>query len=503
MQLGRRVLAVSGLLCAAAVWFLPGKDSDKDLTLGGHVSAKRGAYIEEKSGIDRQVLQTIPRLEVPPAAEQNAPKVAFLFLTKASIQNVDIWKTFFRDAPRDRYSIYVHESRGNEKLTEEAAYQPLAEYGARKLPFINGTWCALGGLVASAMQMMLQDPNNVQFAVVSDTCIPLKSFAHVYRELVELSPKTSKICLADTAQHRKIGEHLQFDGSTGCVFRDFLSRYEPLVRHHHSWFVLSRDHAATYVRRGLQTLDNYYNAWRQAVPDWAQAGFGCSDEALGLATVMNDLHARGHSSGDYLEDLKIAGVEQRCLTFVHWHGCMIGHKLNRDNDWKFLARILTSSPLYIMQFLTGRDIDMLNSPLQKSMNSSPYEFKTAIEMEYLQDLAEADFMFARKFHGGVQVVMADGSREPLADVLPRVWRRVDEAGRPAAPWARLQNPELPPPYSSAGRLFLFWVSSIVASLVTTFFCDDALRARALSLALLVLSSLCVAFGLICKSGDIN
>jgi len=438
MELGRRVLAVSGLLCAAVVWFLPGQDSDKDLTLGGHVSAKRGAYIEEKMEIDRQVLQRIQHLGVPPAAEQKTPKVAFLFLTKQKIQNAEVWKRFFKDAPRDRYSIYVHESRGDERSAEEAVYQPLAEYGARKLPFINGTWCALGGMHAGAMHMMLQDPSNVQFAVLSETCIPLKSFAYVYRELVELSPKTTKMCITDVAPHKKMSDHLQYDGSTGCVFRDFYSRYEPLVRQHHSWYVISREHAATFVRRGPQSLDTYYNTWRQAVPDWASAGFGCSDEAIGLHTLVSDLHAQGRSSGDYSNDLKLAGVEQRCLTFVHWHGCMIGHKLNRDNDWKFLARVLTSSPFYIMQFLTGRDIDMLNNPMQQSMNSFPYEFKTAIEIEYLQELAEDDFMFARKFYGNTQVLLANGSREPLADVLPGVWRHVDEAGRPAAsPWARL------------------------------------------------------------------
>merc|ERR1712048_1397642 len=151
----------------------------------------------------------------------------------------------------------------------------------------------------------------------------------------------------------------------------------------------------------------------------------------------------------------------------------------------------------------GRDIDMVNSPMQKSMNSFPYEFKTAIEMEYLQQLAEDDFMFARKFYGTTQVLMANGSREPLADVLPGVWRHVDEAGRSASPWARLKNPDLPRPYSAAGRVVLFWMSSVVAPIVTTIFCDNAPRLRALSLTSLMLSSTVLAFCLISKSGDIN
>jgi hypothetical protein len=309
--------------------------------------------------------------------------------------------------------------------------------------------------------------------------------------------------MADKAPYKKVSDHFNFDGSTGCVFRDFYSQVDPLVRKHHEWFVMSREHAAIAVRRGSQTLDSYYNAVRQAAPDWASDGEGCSGEAIGLHTLVSDLHAQGRSSGDYLDDLKLAGVEQRCLTFCHWHGCMIGHKLNRDNDWKFLARALTSSPLYIIQFLTGRDIDMVDNPMQKSFNSFPYEFKTAIEMEYLQELAEHDFMFARKFYGTTQVLMANGSREPLADVLPGVWRHVDEAGRPASPWARLKNPDLPLPNSAPGRVVLFWMSSIVALIVTTFFRDNAPRARALSLTSLMLSSSVVAFCLIFKSGDIN
>lgn len=266
---------------------------------------------------------------------------------------------------------------------------------------------------------------------------------------------------------------------------------------------MSREHAAIFVRRGLQSLDSYYNTWRQAVPDWASAGFGCSDEAIALHKRVSNLHSQGRSSGDYLDDLKLAGVEQRCLTFVHWHGCLIGHRLNRDNPWRFAARVLTSSPLYILQYLSGRDIDMLNNPLQQSMNSWPYEFKNAIEMEYLQELAEEDFMFARKFYGHTQVLMANGSREPLADVLPNVWRHVDEAGRTASPWARLKNPDLPTPRCWTGRFGLLLGSSIVAVIVTTLFCDNAPRARALSLTSLMLSSLVIAFGLIFQSSDIN
>merc|ERR1712194_120325 len=253
-------------------------------------------------------------------------------LTKQKIQTAEVWKEFFKDAPRDRYSIYVHESQGDEKQAEETVYSPFAKFGARKLPYINGTWCALGGLHASAMHMMLQDPSNVQFAVLSETCIPLKSFAHIYRELVELSPKTSKMCLTDVAPHSNMHEHLGFDGSTGCVFRDFYSRYEPLVRQHHSWYVFSREHAATLARRASQSLDSFYNSWRQAVPDWAASGYGCSDEAIALHALVSDLHSHGRISGDYLDVFRLACVEQRWLTFVHWYGCLIGHKLNRDND---------------------------------------------------------------------------------------------------------------------------------------------------------------------------
>mmetsp|Transcript_38041 Transcript_38041/g.106916 ORF Transcript_38041/g.106916 Transcript_38041/m.106916 type:complete len:502 (-) Transcript_38041:32-1537(-) len=501
MERGGRVLAASGLVCAA-VWVLQGQDSDKDLTLGGHVSAAREAYIEEKTQIDRGVMQRVQHLEVPSAAVPFAPKVAFLFLTKQKLHNLNIWKSFFRDAPRDRYSIYVHESRDDVRSTKQSVYQPLAEYGAQTLPFINGTWCALAGLEAGALQMMLQDPNNAQFAVLSDSCIPLKSFAYVYHELVELSPKTSKVCLAETAQYRKIGEQMKFDGSTGCVFRDFYSRYEPLVRHHHQWAVLSREHAATFVRRGLESHHRYYNAWRQAVPDWAQAGYGCSCEATPLASLLVDMHAKGQSSGDYFEDLKLAGVEQKCLTFVHWHGCFVGHKLNRDNEWKFIARILQSSPVYMMQYLAGHDMDMTNNPLHRPMNSFPYEFRTAIEMDYLNDLADHSFMFARKFHPGVQVLLADGSREPLDDVLPRVWRRVDEAGSSGAVWTRLRNPELPPPYSLVGRVVIAWFGSMIASLVSVLLCDHAC-ARALPFTLLMLTSVVMFYGLIFKSSDIN
>merc|ERR1712032_1674718 len=98
------------------------------------------------------------------------------------------------------------------------------------------------------------------------------------------------------------------------------------------------------VKRSCQSLYIFGNVWRQAAPDLKQTGEGCIDEAVQLVTLVEELHAVGGSTGNYWKDLKLIGVEQKCLTFTHWKGCLQNHGLNRDKRWRDMRNALTVAP---------------------------------------------------------------------------------------------------------------------------------------------------------------
>ena len=103
-------------------------------------------------------------------------KIAFCFLIYDTINNENYWNLFFEKVDKSKYSIYIHYKTN----------KPLKYFEKYKLKNIIDTdWC--GDSLVKAQNLLLEeaikDKNNTNFIFVSNSCIPLKSFDHIYYNL--------------------------------------------------------------------------------------------------------------------------------------------------------------------------------------------------------------------------------------------------------------------------------------------------------------------------------
>lgn len=222
-----------------------------------------------------------------------------------------------------------------------------------------------------------------------------------------------------------------------CCFRDYYNRYEPGVWKHHAWIVVTRAHAEAIVRRGVQALETYHNATRQAAPDWSLTSEGCSCEAVPLTALVEEFReTHPHEAvGDILGDLERMGVEQKCTTFVSWKNCLLGTKLNRDSIVFWLFIVLQQGLGFIWSLCTGRYDFVASARESNPGNAFPHQFHR-VNVEYLEALTQEGFLFARKFYTETLVDTAHGV-VPLSKVLPALWDKVDEQLALNRMWSRI------------------------------------------------------------------
>lgn len=103
-------------------------------------------------------------------------KIAFLFLIYDIINHEDLWKTFFDKADKTQYNIYIH-YKNNKSLKYFENY--------KLVNCIQTEYADISIVKAQTilLEEALKDENNQHFIFLSNSCIPLKSFQHVYDNL--------------------------------------------------------------------------------------------------------------------------------------------------------------------------------------------------------------------------------------------------------------------------------------------------------------------------------
>eukprot|EP00928_Gymnodinium_smaydae_P089004 TRINITY_DN73019_c0_g1_i1.p1 TRINITY_DN73019_c0_g1~~TRINITY_DN73019_c0_g1_i1.p1 ORF type:complete len:491 (-),score=84.41 TRINITY_DN73019_c0_g1_i1:194-1600(-) len=420
-------------------------------------SSERNKYMDSKLEIERSVVQQFLDAEIPPPEQQPLaePKVAFLFMTMRDLLWPKLWDAFFTEAVssrggRKKFSIYVHQA-----ATEDVPELPLKEYGAIAVPWVKTSWCALFGAEVAMLHAALQDKRNKQFVFVSDSTVPLKSFNYVWSQLAQ-TQTTSKFCLATPATHTSLSREMLYQEAVrGCVFKDWLHQYNPRTLKHHQWIVLARRHAVAIVKHASEALDVYEKSWRQAAPDVVKMGEGCSDEGVPIAALLLDIEKEGRSTGNTWADLTRMGVEQQCLTYLSWRNCFTDTELDHDMSLLRQVPIFLSHGTELYKMIPSVsltwgmpdvkfDYDFLASPFKRALNGFPSAFES-IEFEHLQTIVKQGFMFARKFDKGAMVVHSELENRSLDDVLPSLWKDVDEETAQHSVWSRLETVGKPSP----------------------------------------------------------
>ena len=107
--------------------------------------------------------------------ESKSPKkIAFCFLIYDEINHKDLWEKFFEGVDHNKYNIYIHYKSN----------RSLGNFNKYKLSRCLDTKWADKSLVKASNLLFTtafkKDSNNYKFVLLSNSCIPLKSFDYVY-----------------------------------------------------------------------------------------------------------------------------------------------------------------------------------------------------------------------------------------------------------------------------------------------------------------------------------
>ncbi|XP_044471136.1 glycosyltransferase BC10-like [Mangifera indica] len=161
----------------------------------------------------------------PPAPSKN-PKIAFLFMTPGALPFEKLWEKFYQ-GHEDRFSVYVHAS--SQKPVHMSRYFVGRDIHSEKVA--RGKISMLEAekrLLAHA----LLDPDNQQFVLLSDSCVPLHNFDYVYNYLMYTNISYID-CFEDPGPHGngRYSEHMLPEVEK----KDF--------RKGSQWFSMKRQHA--------------------------------------------------------------------------------------------------------------------------------------------------------------------------------------------------------------------------------------------------------------------
>ncbi|KAJ4904573.1 hypothetical protein Rs2_18524 [Raphanus sativus] len=110
------------------------------------------------------------------------PKIAFLFLTNSDLTFLPLWETFFQ-GHEHLYNAYIH---ADPSSTISPLLSSSSSINAKLIPS-KKTARASPSLISAERRLIaraiLDDPNNLYFALVSQHCVPLHSFPYIHNHL--------------------------------------------------------------------------------------------------------------------------------------------------------------------------------------------------------------------------------------------------------------------------------------------------------------------------------
>ncbi|XWS70601.1 hypothetical protein CRYUN_Cryun03dG0060400 [Craigia yunnanensis] len=236
--------------------------SSRDCTLYNQPPTFPSRELSDDETISHVVIREI--LKTPPIRSKNS-KIAFLFLTPGTLPFEALWAKFFHGY-EDRFSVYVHASR-----VKPVVWGKISMVDAERR------------LLAHA----LLDPENQQFVLLSDSCVPLHNFDYVYNYLM-----LTNVSFIDSFVD--LGPH-----GTGRYSEHMMPEVEKNdFRKGSQWFSMKRQHAIIVMADSL-----YYTKFRlYCKPN--MDGRNCYSDEHYLPTFFNMIDP--------------GGIANRSVTYVDW-----------------------------------------------------------------------------------------------------------------------------------------------------------------------------------------
>lgn len=219
-----------------------------------------------------------------PANLSKTPKIAFMFLTPGPLPLAELWEEFFRGR-EGKFSIYVHVSKPNTLKT--AWKSPL--FVNHDIHSQKVDWGKISMVDAERRLLTnaLQDPDNQQFVLLSESCIPVRSFDFVYDYLMG-SNASFVDCFDDPGPHGR-----------GRYTKPFLPEIQiEEWRKGSQWFSVKRQHALLIVADCV-----YYSKFKQICKPGAETHNCYPDE---------------HYVQTFLHMMDPSGIANWSVTHVDW-----------------------------------------------------------------------------------------------------------------------------------------------------------------------------------------
>nr|GMC64979.1 glycosyltransferase BC10-like [Ipomoea batatas] len=209
-------------------------------------------------------------LNTPPVLSKN-PKIAFLFLTPGALPFEKLWDQFFQ-GHEGKFSVYVHASK--DRPVHFSRYFYNREIRSEKV-----VWGKISMVDAERRLLAnaLKDLDNQQFVLLSDSCIPLRSFDYVYNYLMYTNVSFVD-CFEDPGPHGsgRYSEHMLPEVEK----KDF--------RKGAQWFTMKRQHAVIIMADNL-----YYNKFHDYCKPNMDGGRNCYSDEHYLPTFFSMLDSTG------------------------------------------------------------------------------------------------------------------------------------------------------------------------------------------------------------------
>lgn len=220
-------------------------------------------------------------LNMPPKISAN-PKIAFMFLTPGALPFEMLWDKFFQ-GHEGKFSVYVHASR--DKPVHFSRY-----FIGREIHSDKVDWGKISMVDAERRLLAnaLKDPDNQHFVLLSDSCIPLRTFEYVYSYLLY-----TNVSFIDSFEDP--GPH-----GTGRYIEYMLPEVEKKnFRKGSQWFTMKRQHAIIITADSL-----YYSKFRDHCRPGMEGDRNCYSDEHYLPTFF------------YMLDP--AGIANWSVTHVDW-----------------------------------------------------------------------------------------------------------------------------------------------------------------------------------------
>mmetsp|Transcript_47602 Transcript_47602/g.86028 ORF Transcript_47602/g.86028 Transcript_47602/m.86028 type:complete len:507 (-) Transcript_47602:83-1603(-) len=256
----------------------------------------------------------VPDTDSPLKPRMGQPRLFFLFLVYAKINNEEVWDRFFDSAVQGvDYRALVHcksESGCRKNIRSQHRFEII--------PSVETTYCfnLVGGMNALLKRALSysghQESQFDKFIFLSDSTLPVKPFSMVKQRLIA-QRESSNFCIFPRNEWAEISSKSAF-----------LPGHEHAVRaavKHHQWIILSRAHAQNVMKHALANRD----LMRDFKLNHAGRNQGCLDEFWHFATLFGTVELLQRDGPVYLQGFSGSPLltsnyepQGQCDTFVQW-----------------------------------------------------------------------------------------------------------------------------------------------------------------------------------------